>query len=75
MYLIFRLLVLAGLAYLAYGLWRRWQLQALERRKPPQGFSEVQDPLVRCERCGIQIPSSQVAAMRANCRQCGPDAA
>jgi len=68
--MILRLLLLALLAYVVWQLWRR----ALSRRAPPPqppGFSADPEALVRCDRCGVRLPASQVDAVRKNCRQCG----
>ena len=69
-----RLLFLALLIFIAWQLLRRWLAQQRSGpQAPPSGFSAEPESLVRCERCGIRIPASQVAAVRANCRQCGND--
>ncbi len=38
---------------------------------PPGGFVADTEQLVRCDRCGVRVPASQVAAIRANCKICG----
>ena len=65
----YRLFVLVLLALIAWRVLRRL-LPAVPPRIPP-GFNAEPESLVRCERCGVRIPASQVAAVRANCRQCG----
>lgn len=68
--MILRLLLLALLAYIVWQLLRRW-LAAQAPPRPPPGFSAEPEALVRCERCGVRVPASQVEAVRKNCRQCG----
>ncbi len=72
---------LALLLLFGFIAWRvlRPLLLALQQRSaappaqaPPPGFIPDTDPLVRCEQCGIRVPASQVAAIRANCKQCSP---
>ncbi len=70
-----RLLFLALLAFLAWQLLRRWLRQQSANRQPPAGFSAEPEALVRCDRCGIRIPASQVDQVRRNCRQCSDEPA
>ncbi len=56
----------------AFLVWRLWQ-NAIGRRGPPPppgGFSPNPEQLVRCDRCGVRVPASEIAAIRSNCRQC-----
>lgn len=58
---------------LAYVGWRLWQ-QFMPRRGPPPppgGFTANPEQLVRCDRCGVRVPASEINGIRANCRQCG----
>lgn len=64
--MLFKLIVLALLAFVA---WRLWQ-NAVARRPPPGGFTADPEQLVRCDRCGVRVPASEIAAIRSNCRQC-----
>lgn len=68
--MILRLLLLALLAYIAWQLLRRY-LAPRAPSRPPPGFSAEPESLVRCERCGVRVPASQVETVRRNCRQCG----
>jgi len=69
--MLFRLTVLAILVFLA---WRLWQNVVARRpRPPPGGFSASPEQLVRCDRCGVRVPASEIAAIRSNCRQCSED--
>ena len=64
-----KLIVFAVLAIIA---WRLWQ-GALAKRGPPPppgGFTPNPEQLVRCDRCGVRVPASEIGAIRANCRQC-----
>lgn len=64
-----KLILFAVFALLA---WRLWQgaLARRGQRPPPGGFSPNPEQLVRCDRCGVRVPASEIAAIRANCRQC-----
>lgn len=68
--MILRLLLLALLAYVVWQLLRR-ALAPRTPPRPPPGFSAEPESLVRCERCGVRVPASQVETVRKNCRQCG----
>lgn len=69
-----RLLFLALLLFIAWLVLRRWlRQQSASRPPPPAGFSAEPEALVRCDRCGIRIPSSQIETVRRNCRQCGDE--
>lgn len=70
MYFLFRIAFLILLGFIAWRLWQVWKLSNTGTRPPPAGFTPDNDPLVRCDRCGIRAPSSQVAAIRANCKLC-----
>ena len=62
-------LVIFGLFALL--VWRLWQSAMARRpRPPPGGFSAEPEQLVRCDRCGVRVPASEIATLRANCRQC-----
>lgn len=63
-----KLIFLLVIAYLAWWLWR----SSLVRRRPPPpgGYTPDPEQLVRCDRCGVRVPASQIAGIRANCRQC-----
>lgn len=66
--MLFRLTVLAILVFL---VWRLWQSAMARRPRPPAGgFTADPEQLVRCDRCGVRVPASQIATLRANCRQC-----
>ena len=65
-----KLLIFIVLALIA---WRLWQGAAIRRRPPPGSFSANPEQLVRCDRCGVRVPASEIAGIRANCRQCGRD--
>ena len=69
--MLIRLFLLALLAYIGYAFWRRYLAQ---RRPPPtpDGFSPAAERLLRCDRCGVRVPASEIDTVRANCRQCGP---
>jgi len=66
---------LALLVLAAYVIWRLWQSAPARRTPPapPGGFKPSPEQLVRCDRCGVRVPASEVAAIRANCRQCGDE--
>lgn len=68
--LVLRMALFGLVIMVALRAWRAWQ-QTQRGPRPPTGFSEDTDPLVRCEQCGIKVPTSQVPAMRANCKRCG----
>lgn len=70
-----RLLLLALLAYIAWLLLRRWLRGRVPTQRPPAGFSAEPEALVRCDRCGVRVPASEVDTVRRNCRQCGDGAA
>lgn len=55
---------------IAYVAWRLWQSSIARRPPPPGGFTPDPEQLVRCDRCGVRVPASQIAAVRNNCRQC-----
>ncbi len=59
-------------AVLAIVAWRLWQTVLVRRGPPPPpgGFNPNPEQLVRCDRCGVRVPASEIAAIRANCRQC-----
>ena len=64
-----KLIIFAVLALIAWRLWRG----ALVQRGPPPppgGFTANPEQLVRCDRCGVRVPASEIAVIRANCRQC-----
>lgn len=65
----YRLFVLTILALIAWRLLRR--LLPIAQPRSSTGFNPDPEALVRCDRCGVRIPASQVATVRANCRQCG----
>lgn len=59
------------LLVIAYVAWRLWRLSLARRRPPPPGgYTPDPEQLVRCDRCGVRVPASQIAGIRANCRQC-----
>lgn len=61
-------------AVLALVAWRLWQTALGPRQRPRNpGFSPAPEALVRCDRCGVRVPASEIGAIRANCRQCGGD--
>lgn len=74
------------LTVLAWLIWRwldRWiagRNASSSPRPEPGRFAPPQqqpqsppaDPLVRCDRCGVRVPASQMAAVRTNCRRCVP---
>jgi hypothetical protein len=68
-----KLILLVALALVAWKLWQS-ALSARATRPPPGGFSPAPEQLVRCDRCGVRVPASEVASIRANCRLCGPHA-
>lgn len=66
--MLFRLTVLAIVIFL---VWRLLQnVMSRRPRPPPGGFSANPEQLVRCDRCGVRVPASEIAAIRSNCRQC-----
>lgn len=67
-----KMLVFALFAYVAWWLWQHG-LKRVGNRPPPEGFSADPEKLVRCDRCGVRVPASQIAAIRANCRQCADE--
>lgn len=67
-----RLLLLALAAYIAWRLLNRWLAgRPQPPQAPPSGFTPDPEALVRCDRCGVRVPASQIDAVRRNCRQCG----
>lgn len=64
-----KLIIFVVLALIA---WRLWQGSLAKRGPPPPpgGFRPDPEQLVRCDRCGVRVPASEIAAIRANCRQC-----
>ncbi|MES2684558.1 MAG: hypothetical protein V4650_13645 [Pseudomonadota bacterium] len=64
-----KLIIFAVLAIVA---WRLWQSAIVKRGPPPPpgGFTPNPEQLVRCDRCGVRVPASEISAIRANCRQC-----
>ncbi len=63
-----KLIIFAVLAIVA---WRLWQGAMVKRGPPPPGgFTPNPEQLVRCDRCGVRVPASEIGAIRANCRQC-----
>ena len=65
-----KLIVFCVLALIAYKLWAS-VLRPRGPRPPPEGFTPHPEQLVRCDRCGVRVPATEIAAIRANCRQCG----
>jgi len=65
-----KLIIFAVLAIVAWKLWQG-ALKSRLQRPPPEGFTPQPEQLVRCDRCGVRVPASEIAAIRANCRQCG----
>ena len=63
-----KLIIFAVLAIIA---WRLWHGVVVKRGPPPPGgFTPNPEQLVRCDRCGVRVPASEIGAIRANCRQC-----
>jgi hypothetical protein len=67
------------LTVLAWLIWRWLDRWLAGRNLPPAAGRETgrfapppAEPLVRCDRCGVRVPASQLAAVRGNCRQCTP---
>lgn len=65
---LFRLLVLAGLAWLVYRLLQRWRIEITPRQPPaPEQF----EPMARCTRCGIHLPARTLSS-GGRCGACEP---
>jgi len=64
---IFRLLVLAGLAWLVYRLLQNWRIEISPRqnRQTPERF----EPMSRCTQCGLYLPA-QALSSTGHCGAC-----
>lgn len=62
--MLLRLLLVAALVFLIWRIVRKFLAP------PTQPNNPINEPLVRCDRCGIQIPTSQLAQVRATCKRC-----
>lgn len=61
-----RLLILAGLVWLGWTLWKQWSGQLRrpgdrDRQRDPQARSERFEPMGRCPQCGTYLPASTLS--------------
>lgn len=57
--MLIRILLFAGLAWLAWNFFRQWQARnALQERR---GSEPTFEPTVRCNRCGAYLPASSLS--------------
>ncbi len=55
---IFRLLIAAAIVWLLFYVYRRIHKTVADRRQSPRKITETKE-MVRCERCGLHIPSTE----------------
>lgn len=67
---LFRLLVMAGLAWLVYRLLQRWRIEITPRQPPAAPSFE---PMARCTGCGIHLPARSLSRS-GRCGACEPAA-
>jgi hypothetical protein len=60
-----RLLILAGLVWLGWTLWKQWSGQRRppvgRHRHDPQAGAERFEPMSRCPQCGTYLPTSTLS--------------